>query len=60
MATLPLRLRQARAEYHRRQRDTEHSLCPKTTKTAGPHLGLYCATHGTWLAWIPKTSGSPK
>lgn len=58
MAILPLRLRQARAQYHRRQRDLEHNQCPKTYKTSGPHLGIYCAVHGTWLGWIPKSRGS--
>lgn len=55
---LPKRLRQAKAQYHRQLTNQQHASCEKITKKQGPHLGLYCAVHGTWLTWIPKTSGS--
>jgi hypothetical protein len=52
MATLPKRLRQARAQYQRQQRVNEHSDCKKIIKQSGPHFGLYCEQHGTWFKWL--------
>lgn len=51
---LPKRLRQARAQYQRQQRASEHASCPTHIKQTGPHMGVYCSTHGVWLKWIPK------
>ncbi|CAB4166013.1 hypothetical protein UFOVP849_10 [uncultured Caudovirales phage] len=31
-----------------------HLNCPMTFKTQGPHTGMYCATHGTWIKWISQ------
>jgi hypothetical protein len=30
----------------------QHLWCPVEAIKKGPHTGLYCATHGTWLKWI--------
>ena len=39
----------------REQIQHEHMSCAMQVKTQGPHMGLYCADHGTWIKWIsPK------
>jgi hypothetical protein len=30
----------------------EHLWCPMEVRQRGPHVGLYCAQHGTWIKWI--------
>lgn len=52
MATLPKRLRQAKAAYHRQQTALEHSNCKKIIRESGPHFGLYCEQHSTWIRWL--------
>jgi len=32
----------------------EHLFCPMTVLKKGPHTGLYCAQHGTWIKWISQ------
>ena len=32
----------------------QHLSCPLELRQRGPHVGLYCAQHGTWLKWISK------
>lgn len=51
---LPRRLAQARSQYYAQRRVNDHQDCEKITRRRGPHLGLYCAQHGTWICWIPQ------
>jgi hypothetical protein len=30
----------------------QHMWCPMEVLKKGPHTGLYCAQHGTWIKWI--------
>jgi hypothetical protein len=30
----------------------QHLHCRMEVRVRGPHTGLYCAEHGTWIKWI--------
>jgi len=47
---------QARAhtQAHRRAVELKHNHCAMEFRPSGPHWGLYCAEHGTWIKWISK------
>ena len=32
----------------------EHMHCRMELLQKGPHMGLYCGEHGTWIQWIGK------
>jgi hypothetical protein len=32
----------------------QHLFCPMEVRQQGPHVGLYCAQHGTWIKWIGR------
>jgi len=32
----------------------EHMWCPMQVLKKGPHTGLYCVQHGTWIKWISQ------
>lgn len=32
----------------------DHSLCEVAVRACGPHQGLYCVKHNTWIKWISK------
>ena len=38
----------------RRWVEHEHAQCEMTVQQKGPHWGLYCAQHGTWIKWISQ------
>ena len=44
---------------HSKQRqhvkEQAHLWCPMEVRVRGPHTGLYCAQHGTWIKWISQT-----
>jgi hypothetical protein len=46
---------QARTRTRQRQaqKEHEHRHCEMIAQPRGPHWGLYCAAHGTWIQWIP-------
>lgn len=31
-----------------------HAACQARIQQVGPHWGLYCADHNTWIKWIAK------
>ncbi len=31
-----------------------HSRCECEVRQTGPHWGVYCARHGTWIQWIGR------
>lgn len=33
-------------------KEQTHMHCPMEVRKKGPHIGLYCACHGTWIKWI--------
>jgi len=33
----------------------QHLFCRMDLLKKGPHTGLYCAEHGTWIKWISQT-----
>jgi hypothetical protein len=32
----------------------QHQNCRPELRPQGPHMGLYCADHNTWIKWIAK------
>jgi len=48
---------QARARTARlkARREHQHRNCEMITRPQGPHWGLYCAQHGTWMQWLPAS-----
>jgi hypothetical protein len=38
----------------RSRTETQHLHCQMAVRAQGPHWGLYCAQHGTWIRWIPQ------
>jgi hypothetical protein len=30
----------------------QHENCQPELRPQGPHMGLYCAQHGTWIKWV--------
>ena len=32
----------------------QHQHCEMLIKPCGPHMGLYCREHGTWIQWIDR------
>jgi hypothetical protein len=34
------------------QREHEHLSCAMEVRAKGPHTGLYCREHTTWIRWI--------
>lgn len=32
----------------------DHSHCEISVRPCGPHQGLYCREHGTWIKWISR------
>jgi hypothetical protein len=55
--TVPLTPAQASAKSKQKQQAKEqaHLHCPMAVRPRGPHMGLYCAQHGTWIKWISQT-----
>ena len=43
----------ARTAEIRAQKERDHAHCEMIAQPRGPHWGLYCAQHGTWIQWIP-------
>ena len=41
-------IRQLESRWH------EHSECEAVIRYHGPHWGIYCADHGTWIQWIRR------
>jgi hypothetical protein len=35
-------------------KEQQHMWCPMEVLKRGPHTGLYCAQHGTWIKWISQ------
>jgi hypothetical protein len=35
-------------------KEQAHMFCPMEVRSKGPHIGLYCAQHGTWIKWISQ------
>jgi hypothetical protein len=33
-------------------KEQDHMWCRMEVRQKGPHVGLYCAEHGTWIRWI--------
>ena len=33
-------------------KEQTHLWCRMEVRAKGPHTGLYCAEHGTWIRWI--------
>lgn len=38
----------------RQQRQDQHIHCPMRFEKKGPHTGMYCAQHGTWIKWMSQ------
>lgn len=38
--------------------EQRHANCEMTVRPQGPHMGLYCAQHGTWIQWLPRELAS--
>lgn len=34
------------------KRAAEHKCCDTVMRKNGPHWGLYCAQHNTWIRWL--------
>lgn len=32
-----------------------HSRCDPDLRQVGPHMGLFCRQHGTWIKWVTKS-----
>ena len=47
--TITDRERTRSRQQHREQR---HRDCPMEFRQKGPHMGMYCACHGTWIQWL--------
>jgi hypothetical protein len=43
-----------RSEIQLQQRWQLHSRCECEVRQTGPHWGVYCARHGTWIQWIGR------
>jgi hypothetical protein len=39
-------------------KEQKHLLCPMELRPRGPHTGLYCSCHGTWIRWISQTEAA--
>jgi hypothetical protein len=39
-------------------KEQQHMLCPMEVRQKGPHVGLYCSCHGTWIRWISLTEAA--
>ena len=46
---------QQRSQAQLEQRWRQHSACACAVRQQGPHWGVYCADHGTWIQWIDRT-----
>lgn len=44
--------RQQRTRQQQLRRQVEHNRCEMTIRQNGPHWGLYCREHGTWIQWL--------
>ena len=33
-------------------KEQKHMWCRMEVRKKGPHVGLYCTEHGTWIRWI--------
>lgn len=51
-----MKSQQARQRTQQRRRCVElaHQHCPIEYRASGPHWGMYCQTHGTWIQWISQ------
>lgn len=38
---------------HQKQQK-RHQNCPMELRETGPHIGLYCQTHGKWMKWVSQ------
>jgi hypothetical protein len=45
----------ARTQASRTRIQNQHLHCQMAVRQKGPHWGLYCAEHGTWICWIPQS-----
>ena len=45
---------------HRKQelKEQDHLHCRMEVRQRGPHTGLYCSEHGTWIRWISATEAN--
>jgi hypothetical protein len=45
---------QQRSQAQLDQRWHAHRQCKCAVQQRGPHWGVYCADHGTWIQWIAQ------
>jgi hypothetical protein len=43
---------------NRKKINQTHLHCPMELRQRGPHVGLYCSCHGTWIRWISQTEAA--